>query len=188
MDSLKQKILDDGKVIGSNILKVDSFINHQIDTKMLDEIGSYIAAKFDGVTKIVTIETSGIAFACSVARHYNFAPVVFAKKAKSEILKDDVYETKVYSFTKKQTFNVYIDKRFLNKDDKILIVDDFLADGNACFGLIDLCNQAEANIIGIGIVVEKGFQPGHSRFEEAGYKVESCATVLKLENGCVTLK
>lgn len=188
MDLLKEKIKESGKVIGSNILKVDSFINHQIDTKLLDEIGRFIASKFQNVTKIVTIETSGIAFACAVARYYDFAPVVFAKKTKSATTSNDVYETSVYSFTKKQTFNVSIDKRFLNDYDRILIIDDFLADGNAALGLIDLVNQAKASVVGIGVVIEKGFQPGHQKLVDLGYHVEACATVLKLENGSVTLK
>ncbi len=188
MEALKSKIISDGQVIGSNILKVDSFINHQIDTKLLDEIGKFISEKFVGVTKIVTIETSGIAFACSVARHYDFCPVVFAKKSKSAICGEGLYETEVYSFTKKQSFNVFIDQRFLNENDVCLIIDDFLADGNAALGLINLCNQAKCQISGVGIVVEKGFQPGRKRIEAQNYRVESCAIVEKLENGVVTLK
>lgn len=184
MKTLKERIISDGYVIGDDILKVDSFINHQVDTKLLDDLGWYFANKFTGVTKILTIEASGIAFGVGVAAHYNYVPLVFAKKSKSKILdENNLYTTVVDSFTKGTTNIVSVDKRFLTKDDKCLIVDDFMAEGNAAMGLVDLCNQAGATVVGVAIVIEKGFQGGRKRLEEKGIRVESAAIVDRFENG-----
>ena len=189
MQEIKDRIYKDGVVIGENILKVDSFINHQIDTKLLDDIGAYLASKFEGVTKILTIETSGIAFGISVANHLGFLPLVFAKKSSSKVLdKTNVYQTIIYSYTKVTTNIVSVDKRFLTKNDKILIIDDFLAEGNACLGLIDLCRQAGAEIVGIGIVIEKGFQGGRKKIEDEGIRLESAVIVESFKNGKPILK
>ena len=189
MQEIKDRIYKDGVVIGENILKVDSFINHQIDTKLLDDIGAYLASKFEGATKILTIETSGIAFGITVANHLGFLPLVFAKKSSSKVLdKTNVYQTVVYSYTKETTNIVSVDKRFLSKDDKVLIIDDFLAEGNACLGLIDLCRQAGAEIVGIGIVIEKGFQHGRQKILEQGIKLESAVIVETFKNGKPILK
>ena len=184
MKSLANRIINDGYVINDDILKVYSFINHQVDTKLLDELGNYFSQKFSGVTKVLTIESSGIAFGVSVAYHYNYIPLVFAKKSKSKILDlNNLYTTKVDSFTKGVTNNVYVDKKYLSKGDKCLIVDDFLATGNAAIGLIDLCNQAEAEVVGVAIVIEKSFQGGRKRIEDLGIKVESAAIIERFENG-----
>lgn len=184
MKELEELIKKDGQCIGTNIIKVDSFINHQIDTKLLDDIGLYLSSKFKNVTKVLTIEASGIAFGVSVASHLGFVPLVFAKKNTSKTLdENNIYRTFVESFTKGNVNLVSVDKRFLSKDDKVLIVDDFLAEGNSCLGLIDLCNQAGAEVVGIAIVVEKGFQNGRKRIEELGYHIESAAIVSKIENG-----
>ncbi|MBR4495628.1 MAG: xanthine phosphoribosyltransferase [Acholeplasmatales bacterium] len=189
MQELKDIIIKDSKAIGKNILKVDSFINHQIDTKLLDHIGAYLASKFPDATKVLTIEASGIAFGVAVASHLGFVPCVFAKKNTSKTLDEkNIYRTYVESFTHGNVNLVSVDKRFLTKDDKVLIIDDFLAEGNSALGLIDLCNQANALVLGVGIVVEKGFQKGRKRIEEAGYKVESAAIVGKIDNGKVILK
>ena len=178
MQNLKERIIKDGYVIGDDILKVDSFINHQVDTKLLDELGEYFSHKFEGVTKILTIEASGIAFGVGVASHFGYVPLVFAKKSKSKILDErNLYTTVVDSFTKGTTNTVSVDKRFLKKGDRCLIVDDFMAEGNAALGLIDLCEQAGAEVVGVAIVIEKGFQGGRKRVEAKGIRVESAAIV-----------
>lgn len=187
--NIKEKVLKDGYVIGDNILKVDSFINHQVDTKLIDELGEYFSKKFTGVTKILTIETSGIAFGVGVARYYNYVPLVFAKKSKSKIVdENNLYTTVVDSFTKGTSNIVSVDRRFLSENDKVLIVDDFMAEGNASIGLIDLCKQANAEVVGVAIVIEKGFQNGRKRLEELGVHVESAVIVDRFENGVPILR
>ena len=189
MEKLNEKIINDGFIIGNDILKVDSFINHQIDTQLLDELGRYFATKFKGVNKILTIEASGIAFAVGVARHFGNIPVVFAKKSKSKIVdENNLYTTVVDSFTKGTTNIVSVDRRFLNENDHCLIVDDFLAEGNAAYGLYDICQQAKAHVEGVAIVIEKGFQNGRNRLEALGLRVESAAIIERFENGKVILK
>ena len=189
MEELKKRILTDGLVIGDDILKVSSFINHQIDTDLLYKIGNFFSTKFSGVNKILTIEASGIAFAVATARYYDNIPVVFAKKSKSKTVDmDKVYKTTIKSFTRGSESIVTVEKPFLTKNDKILIVDDFLAEGNASLGLIDLCKQAGAEVIGVAIVIEKGFQGGREKLENQGIHVESAAIIEKFENGKVVLK
>jgi len=189
MQELKDKIIKEGIVIGDDILKVGSFINHQIDTDLLFKLGEYFSKKFNNVTKILTIEASGIAFAIGVARYYNNAPVVFAKKSKSKTVDmNQVYQTTVKSFTRGTESIVTVDKVFLNENDNILIVDDFLAEGNAALGLIDLCKQAKANVVGVAAVIEKGFQGGRKKLEELGIHVEAGAIIEKFDNGKVILK
>ena len=183
MQELKDRIINDGVVIGNDILKVDSFINHQIDTDLVFKIGRFLGEKYSGVTKILTIEASGIAYALGVARYYNNIPLVFAKKSKSKIVDmNNVYQVNIKSFTRGIESIVTVDKKFLTKDDKILIIDDFLAEGNAAMGLIDLCNQAGAKVIGVGIVIEKSFQGGRKRIEDLGVRVESCAIIEEFKN------
>ena len=166
MQELKERIIKDGIVIGDDILKVSSFINHQIDTELLFKIGRFFSEKFEGVNKILTIEASGIAYAIGVARYYDDAPVVFAKKSKSKTVDmSKVFQTTIKSFTRGTESTVTVDKGFLTKGDNVLIVDDFLAEGNAALGLIDLCNQAKANVVGVAIVIEKGFQGGRKKIE-----------------------
>ena len=189
MKELKEKIKENGIVIGDDILKVDSFINHQIDTDLVFKIGEYLSSKFSGVTKILTIEASGIAFAIGVARYYNNIPIVFAKKSKSKTVDmNSVYQTNIKSFTRGTESIVTVNNKYLSEDDKVLIIDDFLAEGNAAIGLIDLCNQAKAKVVGVGIVIEKGFQGGRKRIEDLGIKVESCAIIDKFMDGKVILK
>lgn len=188
MEELKRRILEEGRVIEPDILKVDSFINHQIDVGLLDNVALFFKNHFPNVTKVVTIEASGIAVGSSVARIYGNCPLVFAKKAKSVVNVDTVYQTKVFSFTKKVESMVFIDKKFLSSDDKILIVDDFLAQGAAALGLLDLCKQAKAEVVGVCVVVEKGFQKGRDRLESNGIKVISGACIKEFKNGQVILK
>ena len=189
MEELKNRILQDGKVINNEILKVDSFINHQIDVELLNNISSFLASHFENVNKILTIETSGIAFGVGVARYYNYVPLVFAKKSKSKIVdENNLYTTVVDSFTKGTSNVVSVDRRFLSENDKVLIVDDFMAEGNASIGLIDLCKQANAEVVGVAIVIEKGFQNGRKRLEELGIRVESAVIVDRFENGVPILR
>ena len=189
MQELKDRILKDGIVIGDDILKVGSFINHKIDTDLLFKIGEFFSQKFSGVTKILTIEASGIAFAIGTARYFDNCEVVFAKKSKSKTVDmNSVYQTTIKSFTRGTESIVTVDKPFLNKGDNILIVDDFLAEGNAAIGLIDLCKQAGANVIGVAAVIEKGFQGGRKKLEELGIHVEAGAIIEKFDNGKVILK
>ncbi|MDI6617957.1 MAG: xanthine phosphoribosyltransferase [Clostridiales bacterium] len=189
MELLKQRILKDGSVKEGGILKVDSFLNHQIDIKLLNEIGKEFKKRFDGkkIEKILTIESSGIAIACITAQYFN-VPVVFAKKSMSLNLGKDVYTSKVVSFTKNKTYNIYVCKKYIKKDEKILIIDDFLARGQAALGLLDIINQAGAVLSGIGIVIEKEFQKGRRVLEEKGAHIESLAIVKSMEDGQVVFR
>ena len=189
MQELKDRILKDGKVIGEDILKVDSFLNHQIDTDLVYKIARYLGSNFSGVNKVLTIEASGIAYALAVANYFNNVPMVFAKKSKSKTVDmNTVYQTTIKSFTRGTESVVTVAKDYLTKDDKVLIIDDFLAEGNAALGLIDLCKQAGSSVVGVGIVIEKGFQGGRERLEKMGIKVESAAIITKFENGKPILK
>lgn len=178
MNFLEERIARDGQVRAGNILKVDSFLNHQLDVDLLDKIGQafYNKYKDKGINKVLTVEASGIAIACMTARYFS-VPVVFAKKAKSRSLDGDLYTSVVHSFTYDKDYNVTLAKKFLSSDDKVLLVDDFLAVGKAMNGLIDICNQAGAKVEGIGIAIEKGFQDGGTRLRGAGYDVTSLAIV-----------
>lgn len=182
MEELKNRILQDGKVINNEILKVDSFINHQIDVELLNNISNFLASHFENVNKILTIETSGIAFAIGVAQQLGNIPVVFAKKSKSALTDNNVYSAEVKSFTRKINSTVIVDKRFLKEGENILFVDDFLAEGNAALGLLDICNQAKCNVLGLAVVIEKSFQGGREKLEEAGVKVISAASIGNFEN------
>lgn len=183
MELLKQRILKDGKAKVNNILKVDSFLNHQIDIKLMNEIGKEFSRRFREVKvdKILTIEASGIAIASITAQYFNYVPVVFAKKAASMNIDKDVYESQVHSFTKNKSYNVIVGKDFIKQGENVLILDDFLANGCAAKGLIDIVRSAGANVIGLGIVIEKGFQEGRSKIEESGVKVEALAIIEKME-------
>ena len=178
MKLLEERIRKDGQVRPGNILKVDSFLNHQLDVELLEQLGKafYEEFKDNGITRILTIEASGIALACLAAQYFK-VPVVFAKKAKSKNLDGELYTSTVHSFTYGKDFTVTLAKKFLSKEDTVLLIDDFLAVGKAMRGLIDICNQAEANIAGIGIAIEKGFQSGGRELREAGYEVYSLAIV-----------
>ncbi len=183
MNFLEERIKKDGIIKPGNILKVDSFLNHQIDVSLMDKIGEEFKRRFDGiaVTKILTIEASGIGLACLVARHFGNVPVVFAKKTQTVVQDDDKYMADVMSFTHKVNNHVFVSKKYVNKDDKVLIIDDFMAHGQAALGLIEICRQAGATVEGIGIAIEKGFQNGGDEIRAKGYKLESIAIVEKMD-------
>ena len=178
MQLLKDRILKDGKVFADNILKVDSFLNHQIDIDLLQEIGKEFYRIFGNcnVTKILTIEASGIGIACVTAQFFH-CPVVFAKKTQTKNIAGDVYTTKVESFTHGKIYDIIVSKDFLNRDDNVLVIDDFLAQGNALIGLINLIKDSGAALVGAGIVIEKGFQPGGKKIRSMGVRLESLAIV-----------
>lgn len=178
MKLLEERIRKDGVVKEGQVLKVDSFINHQMDINLFNEMGKEFKRLFadKNINKILTIEASGIGIACIVAQHFN-VPVVFAKKAKSINLDGEMYTTKIESFTHKKVYDVIVSKKFLSQEDRVLIIDDFLANGCAVAGLVDLVRSAGATVEGVGIVVEKGFQQGGKILREKGLQVESLAIV-----------
>ena len=178
MQLLEDRILKDGKVFAGNILKVDSFLNHQIDIDLLHQIGKEFHRIFGNcnVTKILTIEASGIGIACVTAQFFH-CPVVFAKKTQTKNIAGDVYTTKVESFTHDRIYDIIVSKDFLSRDDKVLVIDDFLAQGNALIGLVNLIKDSGAALVGAGIVIEKGFQPGGEKIRSMGVRLESLAIV-----------
>ena len=182
LNFLEQRILKDGIVKEGNVLRVDSFLNHQLDVELLEEIGKefYKRFKSEKITKVLTVEASGIAIACFVASKFK-VPVVFAKKSKSLNLGDDVYSAEVESFTHKTKNTVVITKKYISDKDNVLVIDDFLANGAALQGLISILNQAGATVAGIGIAIEKGFQPGGQFIRNLGYHLESLAIVESME-------
>lgn len=186
MKALQEKIVTEGKVLSDTVLKVDSFLNHQIDPHLMKQIGEEFAARYQeaGVTKIITIESSGIAPATMAGLIMN-VPVVFARKRKSLTLSENLYTAKVHSFTKKETNEISISGDFIQQDDVVLIIDDFLANGQAVLGLLDMIEQAGARLAGVGIVIEKGFQPGGQLIRGRGIRVDSLAIVASLQNGKV---
>ncbi len=186
MELLKKKILEEGKAVGTDVVKVDMFLNHQIDVDLLYEIGKEFRRIFDSnnITKILTIEASGIGIACIAAQFFS-VPVVFAKKGANKNVGDNIYKADVYSFTKGVTTTIGISKDYINENDNILIIDDFMANGKAVHGLINIINQAGAKVEGIGIVIEKGFQPGGDALRSLGYRVESLAVIKSIDNGNV---
>lgn len=179
MKALEEKILKEGIVKEGNVLKVDSFLNHQIDVSFLEQMGKEFKTLFKEkkITKILTIEASGIGVAVMVSRYFDNVPVVFAKKSKTSNISDELYHTRVDSYTHQKTNDVVVSKQYLNQDDHVLIIDDFLANGCAIFGLIDLVHQAGGTVEGIGIVIEKGYQEGGYKIREAGYHLESLAII-----------
>ncbi|HFZ9769214.1 TPA: xanthine phosphoribosyltransferase [Streptococcus agalactiae] len=186
MKLLEERILKDGDVLGENILKVDSFLTHQVDFKLMQEIGKVFADKYKeaGITKVVTIEASGIAPAVYAAQALG-VPMIFAKKAKNITMTEGILTAEVYSFTKQVTSQVSIVSRFLSNDDTVLIIDDFLANGQAAKGLLEIIGQAGAKVAGIGIVIEKSFQDGRDLLEKTGVPVTSLARIKAFENGRV---
>ena len=178
MNKLERKIVEEGQVLPGNILKVDHFINHMIDTELFQDMGQefYDVFKKAGVTKILTLEVSGIALAYAAAIHFK-VPVLFAKKIQSLTLGNDVYTSRVYSYTKQKSYHIVVDRKYILPEDRVLIIDDFLANGEALKGLIDLCDQAGSQVVGVGIGIEKAFQPGGKNFREKGYKVHSVARI-----------
>ena len=178
MNFLEERILRDGIVKEGNVLKVDSFLNHQMDISLFEQMGEEFKKRFAGkeINKIVTIEASGIGIACVVAKYFN-VPVVFAKKSKSINIEGDMYVAEVESFTHKCKNQVIVSKKFLSPEDKVLIIDDFLANGCALQGLISIITEAGASVEGIGIAIEKGFQMGGKLIRNLGYQLESLAIV-----------
>lgn len=182
MQLLQDRIRKDGQIKEGNILKVDSFLNHQIDVSLLQEIGKELKRQFEGkkITKILTIEASGIAIACIAAQYFG-CPVIFAKKTKTLNIAGEVYTAKVESFTHQTTNDIIVSKSFLHAEDKVLIIDDFLANGKAIIGLSELIRQAGAELVGAGVVIEKGFQEGGKRLREMGIDLHSLAIVESMD-------
>ncbi|MGN0674109.1 MAG: xanthine phosphoribosyltransferase [Anaerovoracaceae bacterium] len=182
MNFLEERIVKDGLIKEGNVLKVDSFLNHQMDINLFDMMGEEFLRRFEGkgINKILTIEASGIGIACVVAKHFN-VPVVFAKKSKSINIDGDMYIAEVESFTHKTKNQVIVSKKFLGLEDRVLIIDDFLANGCALQGLISIVNQAEGTVEGIGIAIEKGFQSGGQIIRNLGYQLESLAIVESMD-------
>lgn len=182
MNFLEERILKDGIVKEGNVLKVDSFLNHQMDIELFEKMGEEFEKRFEGkpINKILTIEASGIGIACIVARHFN-VPVVFAKKAKSINIDGEMYVADVVSFTHKNNNQVIVSKKFLGPEDHVLIIDDFLANGCALQGMISIVNQAGGTVEGIGIAIEKGFQVGGNTIRNMGYQLESLAIVESMD-------
>jgi xanthine phosphoribosyltransferase len=187
MELLKRKIEKEGRVLSKDVLKVDSIINHQIDPILMSEIGKEFATRFKDtkITKILTIESSGIAPGLMTALELGI-PVIFARKRKSLTLVDDLLTSTVHSFTKNETNEISVSNKFLSSDDRVLIIDDFLANGQAALGLVDIVKQAGAEVIGIGILIEKCFQQGGSLLRKEGLRVESLARIQSLEEGTIT--
>ena len=183
MNCLEERILKDGIVKEGNVLKVDSFLNHQMDTDLFNEMGKEWKRRFEGknITKILTIEASGIGIACIVAQHFG-VPVVFAKKTKSINIEGEMYTAEVESFTHKNRNQIIVSKKFITYKDRVLVVDDFLANGCALQGLLAIVEQAKAEVAGIGIVIEKGFQPGGRMIRNLGYHLESLAIVESMDS------
>ncbi|WP_101552758.1 xanthine phosphoribosyltransferase [Anaerotruncus massiliensis (ex Togo et al. 2019)] len=191
MELLKQRILKDGHVKAGNVLKVDNFLNHQMDVALFAEIGKEFKRRFAGcgVTKILTIEASGIGIACLTAEQFG-VPVVFAKKSQSKNIDGEVYTTRVESFTHGRVYDIIVSKKFLSPEDRVLLIDDFLAKGSALNGLCQLVEDSGATLVGAGIVIEKGFQEGGELIRGRGVRVESLAIVdaMDPETGSVTFR
>lgn len=189
MNFLEERILKDGVVKEGNVLKVDSFLNHQMDVSLFNQIGAELAKRFEGkkITKILTIEASGIGIASIVALHFGSVPVVYAKKSKSINLDGDMYTAEVVSFTHQVTNNIIVSKKFLTEEDSVLIIDDFLANGCALQGLIQIVQAAGAKVAGIGIAIEKGFQNGGQIIRNLGYQLESLAIVDAMDAAAGTI-
>ncbi|WP_018143771.1 xanthine phosphoribosyltransferase [Alloscardovia criceti] len=183
MKLLEERIRKDGTVKPGDVLKVDSFLNHQCDVALFDKMGEEWARLFAGaqIDKILTIEASGIGIACIAARHFGNVPVVFAKKAQSINLDGEQYSTSIYSFTKQKEFPVIVGKKFLTEGEHVLIIDDFLANGNALNGLLQICENAGVIVEGFGIAIEKGFQGGGDSLRQRGYRVESLANIRTMD-------
>ncbi len=187
--ALEQKILAEGQVFPGNVLKVGSFLNHQLDVDFIMQMGKEIKTLFENekVTKILTVEASGIAIAVAAAAHMH-VPVVFAKKNKTNNIADNVYSAKVYSYTHSKEYTIVIEKKYLTKDDNVLIVDDFLAHGNAINGLMEIVNSAGASLAGVSCAIEKGFQNGGDALRQNGVKVESLAIVQTMSDDALTFR
>ena len=187
VELLKQKIRTAGVVLSDQVLKVDTFLNHQIDPLLMQQIGQEFARRFRdaGITRILTLESSGIAPAVMTGLELD-VPVVFARKHRSLILKDDLLTAQVYSFTKRVESTIAVAARYLSPEDRVLVIDDFLANGQAAKGLVSIIQQAGASVAGLGIVIEKSFQPGRAELEGMGLRIESLARIQSLADGQVT--
>lgn len=190
MKLLEEKILKDAKILEGNVIKVDSFLNHRLETDFLDKLAMEIADYFSGkgINKILTIEASGIALAILTAIHMDNIPVVFAKKARSKNISAKVFSSKVESYTYGKFYNVMVSKEYLNSSDKLLIIDDFLATGFAMEGLIDISKQAKSDIIGLSVAIEKGFQNGGDNLRKKGFDLLSLAVVDSIENNTIIFR
>lgn len=186
MDELKNRIINDGKALSNQVLLVDSFLNHQIDVGLMERIGAEFARIFSDAapTRIMTIESSGIAPAMMTARILDL-PLVVMKKATSSLLTEDILQTPVMSYTKGSSYQLMLKRQYIEKDDRVLIIDDFLANGEAALGAARLVENAGASVVGIGIVIEKAFQNGKKRLSDAGYQVESLASISYMNEGVV---
>lgn len=189
MKELEEKILKEGEILSSDVLKVGKFLNQQIDTDFMFKMGEEVKRLFDGVKidRILTIEASGIAFAMAVA-YYIKAPVVFVKKSASANMSGNVYTSEIKSFTHNKVFRATVSCEYIKEGENVLICDDFLAEGNAAEGLIDIVRQAKANVAGLAIAVEKGFQGGGDRLREKGFRVESLAVIDEMEKGNIVFR
>lgn len=189
MKLLKERIIKDGDIKDGNVIKVDNFLNHQIDVTLLNEIAREFKERFGSrkIDKILTVEASGIAIAAIAGQHFN-VPVVFAKKTESKNLDEDTYESEVYSYTRGKYYTIRVSKRYLTEGENILVLDDFLAKGKAAEGLIDILNQAKSKLAGVGIVIEKGFQDGGESLRNKGIKLESLAIIESIDSGEIVFK
>ncbi|TYO94980.1 xanthine phosphoribosyltransferase [Desulfallas thermosapovorans] len=187
MYSLQKKIIEEGQVLSDTVLKVDSFLNHQIDPEFVMAMGRELADRYagDGVTKILTVEASGIAVALTTGLALK-VPVVFAKKKKAATQDPQAYSTNIFSFTRQEAVDIYVNKKFINSHDRVLVVDDFLAQGEALRGMVEIVEQAGATLVGVGIVIEKVFQGGGQALREKGIRIESLAPIASLAGGRVT--
>lgn len=189
MQELKERIVKEGKVLPGNIIKVDGFLNHRIDTGLLtriaEEFGKYF--NMDEVTMVLTAEASGIALATAVATYFH-KPMIFAKKAKSDNIEGGLYQSDIFSYTYKKKVTLLVSQDWITKDDKVLIIDDFMAKGYAMRGLIDIVNKAGAQLAGIGVAVEKGFQDGGDSLRREGYPIKSLAVIDSAENGVIRFR
>lgn len=187
MKALKEKILTEGQAIGNGIVKVDGFLNHQIDVKFMDELGKEFGRRFKDaeIDKILTVEASGIAIACMTAPYFAYPPVVFAKKTAPNTMTEEFYGAEARSFTKGTVSMIRVSKKYLSEGDRVLILDDFLAHGEASMAMTQLVKQAGGTVAGIGAVIEKGFQGGGRKLREAGYRLESLAIIEKIEDGII---
>jgi xanthine phosphoribosyltransferase len=190
MEALRQMILEQGQGIGADVVKVDMFLNHRIDTKLLFAMGEAWAAEFRDAKPdlVLTVEASGIAMAVAAAHALGDLPVVFAKKSNTAVLNNETVQAQVYSFTHKTQNTIRIERRYLPEGSRVLIIDDFLADGQAVDGMMTLCEKQKAVVVGVGIAVEKGFQPGGKKLREAGIHLKSLAIVDRIENGKIVLR
>ena len=190
MEALKKKIREEGRVIGSSIIKVDSFLNHQLDARLLEQVGRELGERFadDRIDRILTVEASGIAVAVAAAPFFGWPPVVFAKKAAPNTMTDGFYEVEARSFTKGTVSTLKVARPYLPPGENVLIVDDFLAYGEASLALAKMVEEAGSRVAGIGIVIEKGFQEGSGKLRNRGYRVESLAIIDKIEEGEITFR